>query len=188
MFDTAASLTTPAPVKPSKFKPSFPTSSSSEQSRKAALTPFCTPGFQSVKSTSTSRPKPKYDQVVYVSSDSTSSSPGRSALKRDSSDISIAPDISPPVSKKQRKVPIEEKENLLPVSSKINCSALPAQTTPRPNGKERKYADLSSKSLETLNKLLIYGLHMKNLFADECLQYHSRADTDKDIILLEEIR
>jgi len=117
--------------------------------RKAALTPFCTPGFQSAKSAPTSRPRPKYDQVVYVSSDSTSSSPGRSALKRDSSDISIAAEISPPVSKKQRKVPIEEKENALPIPSKINYSALPAQTIPRPNDKERKYADLSSVSSYT---------------------------------------
>ena len=108
--------------------------------RKAALTPFCTPGFQSAKSASTSRPRPKHDHVVYVLSDSTSSS--RSALKRESSDLSLTAEISPPVSKRQRKAPIEEKENALSVSSRTNCNALPAHITPCPS----KYADLSSVS------------------------------------------
>ena len=121
--------------------------------RKVALTPFCTPGFQSAKSASTSRPKPKYDQVVYVLSDSTSSSPSRSALKRDSSDHSIAAEISPPVSKRQRKAPIEEKENALSVSSRTNYNALPAQITPRPS----KYTDLSSVSSYTVIGSSLFG-------------------------------
>ena len=36
--------------------------------------------------------------------------------------------------------------------------------------------------------LLIYGLKMKNFFGDECLKYHSGEDTNKDIMLLDEIR
>ena len=36
--------------------------------------------------------------------------------------------------------------------------------------------------------LLIYGLKMKDFFSDECLKYHSQEDTNKDIMLLEEIR
>lgn len=117
--------------------------------RKAALTPFCTPGFQSAKSASTSRPRPKQDQVVYVLSDSTSSS--RSALKRESSELSITAEISPPVSKRQKKAPIEEKENALSVSSRTYYSALPAQSTPRPS----KYADLSSVSSTTISFIII---------------------------------
>lgn len=113
--------------------------------RKVALRPFCTPGFQSAKSASTSRSRPKYDQVVYVSSDSTPSSPGRTGLKRDSSDLSIAVEISP-ASKRQRKALIEEKENVLQVSSRDNFNALPAQTMLHLNDKGRKYADLSSVS------------------------------------------
>jgi hypothetical protein len=124
--------------------------------RKVALTSFCTPGFQDAKSASTSRPRPKYNQVVYVSSDSTSSSPGRNALKRDSSDLSIAAEIPLPVTKKQRKAPIEEKENALSVSSRTNYNALPAQATPRLNGKERKYTDLSSVSSYTAISIVLY--------------------------------
>jgi hypothetical protein len=125
---------------------------SSITARKAALTPFCTPGFQSAKSTSTSRPRPKHDQVVYVLSDSTSSS--RSALKRESSDLSITAEISPPVSKRQRKAPVEEKENALSVSSRTNYNALPTQTTLRPS----KYADLSSVSSYTAISFNIINL------------------------------
>lgn len=36
--------------------------------------------------------------------------------------------------------------------------------------------------------LLIHGLELKNFLADECLKYHTQVDTDKDIILLDEIR
>jgi hypothetical protein len=105
--------------------------------RKATLTPFCTPGFQSAKSASTSRLRPKQDQVVYVLSDSTSSS--RSALKRESSELSITAEISPPVSKRQRKAPVEEKENASIVSSRTNCNVLSTL-------RSSKYADLSSVS------------------------------------------
>lgn len=36
--------------------------------------------------------------------------------------------------------------------------------------------------------LLIYSLKMENSFADECLKYHSQADADKDVVLLDELR
>lgn len=64
-------------------------------------------------------------------------------------------EISPPVSKKQRKTPIEEKENSLSVSSWTNYNVLPAQAMPRPNEKERKYADLSSVSNDAAVSFII---------------------------------
>ena len=94
-----------------------------------------------------------------MSSDSTSSSPARSVLKRDSLDLSITAEISPPASKKQRKVALEEKENASRVASKTNYDIFPAQTTPRPDGKGRKYADLSSVSSLTKQ----WFLHLLNL-------------------------
>jgi superfamily II DNA helicase RecQ len=69
----------------------------------ARKAPFCTPGLQSAKSASTSQLRPKHDQVVYVLSDSTSSS--RGALKREPSERSITTKISQEISEGPSSLP-----------------------------------------------------------------------------------
>ncbi|KAF8163089.1 hypothetical protein B0H34DRAFT_694087 [Crassisporium funariophilum] len=184
-----ASSFTPRPkanagsVKPSKFKPSIAPISTNDQTRKPVLTSFSTPGFQSAANASASRPKPNRD-VVYVSDDSTTSSPGRGILKRNSSDLSIVIEPSPHVPKRQKRELYEGKENALRTSSKINRNDMFSPS----NTEDKANEGLASTSPETLKRYLIYGLGLQNKFNDQYLAYLSGTSPDVDIVLLEGIK
>lgn len=101
--------------------------------RKAILPSFSTAGFGRA---SLAQATPKRLEVVSISSDSTPSSPTRN-IKRMSSDLSFASDLSPP-SKRPRKDLSAEKENALrteykPQSKgKSKAPLIPHSQVPRP--------------------------------------------------------
>lgn len=116
--------------------------------RKPGLTAFRTPGFQALKTQSTSLPSPHRD-VVHVSSDSSPSTYGQ--VKRDSSGLSIVDDEpSPHPPKRQKVATSEDKENVLRNSSKVN-QLVPHNTS---SSSEHKNSDLASV-IEWLNDVFI---------------------------------
>jgi len=107
--------------------------------RRPALQSFATPGFQSNATKNKAR-----SDVVCVSSDSTSPT---SSLKRDSSDLSLIGETVPHISKRQKKVPFEEKENIFTTSNKVNRVTrehFAPQNTDREVSGNKKSSDLSS--------------------------------------------
>ncbi|PPQ66885.1 hypothetical protein CVT26_009825 [Gymnopilus dilepis] len=166
-----------AAIKKSKFKPAIPSSVNQAQDsvRRAGLTAFRTPGFQTSKASSSSLAPPRND-VVYVSSDSSPSTPGQ--VKRDSSGLSVIDEPPPHPPKRQKVAASGDKENILGNSSKANQLALPISP---------KNSDLDTESLETLTKYKLYTLATRSYVMDESLAFHSSKNTDKDPILLEQL-
>lgn len=176
----------------------------SPPAHRPVLKSFATPGFQS----NTTKSKARNDMVC-ASSDST---PPTAGLKRDSSDLSFFGESSPNASKRQKKVPVEEKENVLKISNKYNI-AIREHSIQRSIGREvcetkksfNLLSDLASVgttflhlftlvfidsfhyklSLEALQNLKLFALSERVRIGDECLAYHKGKDITKDIVLLE---
>jgi len=102
--------------------------------RRQPLSAFSTPGFQAQKSAHQTLPVPKRD-VIYISSDSAPSTPG--PVKRHSSGFSVCDDFSSHPPKRPKRTALEEKENILGPSLRVNGkSDRPSFETP--------HSDLSS--------------------------------------------